>query len=107
MVIRRTERPRMNILSTLSILVPTSNLRKVKLLKIFKIIICQNLSGLLGASTVSCTARAAIYVIQIIRIGIIEEHAIPPPHQRNGSGPLRQPPNTPSSSRRLRKLRAP
>jgi hypothetical protein len=69
----------MNILSMLSILVAESGLRKVKMRKMFKMlkkIICQNPSGLLGASTVSQTARAAIYMIQIIRIGVIEEYAI-------------------------------
>jgi hypothetical protein len=98
MIIRRTERLRMNILSILSILVAVSNLRKMKMLKMFKVlkkIIRQNLSGLLGASTVSQTARAAIYMIQMIRIGVIEEYTVPPPHQRNGSGAGVKPPNTP------------
>src|SRR5215210_2141510 len=100
----------MNILSMLSILVAESGLRKVKMRKMFKMlkkIICQNPSGLLGASTVSQTARAAIYMIQIIRIGVIEEYAIPPPHQRNGSGASRPPPNTPPSAGRLRKHSSP
>jgi hypothetical protein len=59
-IIRRTERLRMNILN---ILVPTSRLWKLKMLKMLKVlkkIIRQNLSGLLCASTVSQTARAAI-----------------------------------------------
>jgi hypothetical protein len=91
----------MNILGILSILVPTSSLWEVKMLKVLKKIICQNLSGLLGASTVSRTVRAATCVTQIIRIGVIEEYAIPPPHQRNGSGVLRQPPNTPVGRERV------
>jgi hypothetical protein len=57
----------------------------LKMLKVLKKIIRQNLSRLC-ASTVSRTVRAATCVTQIIRIGIIEEYAIPPPHQRNGSG---------------------
>ena len=54
MIIKRTERPRMNILSILSILVPTSNLRKEKMLKVFKMLkltMCECMSSLLSAST--------------------------------------------------------
>jgi len=67
----------------------------LKMFKVLKKIIYQNLSSLLGASTVSQTAKAAIYVMQIIRIGVIEEYAIPPPHQRNGSGASRSLANNP------------
>ena len=60
MIIRKTERLRMNILSILSILLPRSSLRKVKMLKVFKMLketTRQNLNALLRAST-TCPAGA-------------------------------------------------
>ena len=53
-IIRKPERLRMNILSILSILVPTSSLWKVKMLKVFKTLketTRQSMSTLLSAST--------------------------------------------------------
>jgi hypothetical protein len=48
----------------------------LKMLKVLKKMIRQNLSRLC-ASTVSQTARAAIYMMQIIRIGGAKNDAIP------------------------------
>ena len=62
MIIRKSERLRMNILSILSILPPRSSLRKVKMLKVFKMLkgtMRQSMSSLLSASTVPGGAGCA------------------------------------------------
>ena len=77
LIIRRTERPRLNILSILTFRKLLVDTKMLKMFKVLKKIIRQNLSGLLCASTVSRTARAAIYMIQIIRIGGAKCDAMP------------------------------